>query len=484
MTKNIRELLEDTEKLSKENAFLQKQLRNALESIEGFRSDKIDALVIANEKALKVYTEKTADQPYRILVEKMHEGAVTLNEDGAILFCNFYFANMVGLPLQKVIGTIFENYIGDSTKKRFESLLNKEETFNALKEEVVINASDGRHIPVLMTINAFMLHNNFVLSIILTDLTVQNENQERLKRRTKQLEDKNLELENTNKELAFQIKEKEKRGEELSIAKTDVKELEGLNIHKEKVLATISHDLRSPLAGIIGLADLLKENFETFENSTVKEMLELLYKSSTDELSMLDSLVEWARIKYASEAFSPENIELVQYVKQVFETLKENAAAKNLILHNEIEENINVFADKKMLLSILQNIVSNSIKHTPEGGKITVSARRKDDKIIVEIKDTGIGMSKAIKDKLFTPQMVSLSNARKENKGAGIGLLLVKGFLEKNGGEIWTESIEGEGSSFYFTLPAKEPDNMKIQFQNDQSHLAEDQTNTKSQIQL
>jgi len=410
------ELLEETEKLSKENAVLQKQLRNALESIEGFKSDKIDALVIANEKALKVYTEITADQPYRILVEKMHEGAVTLSEDGTILFCNSYFANMLGLPLQKVIGTIFENYIGDSLKKRFEALLNKEETVNALKEEVIIYASDGRHIPVLMTVNAFMLHNNFVLSIIITDLTIQNENQERLKRRTKQLEDKNRDLENTNKELAFQIKEKEKRGKELSIAKTDVKELEGINIHKEKVLATLSHDLRSPLAGIIGLADLLKENFETFENSTVKEMLELLYKSSTDELNMLDSLVEWARIKYASEAFSPENIELVQYVKKIFETLNENAAAKNLNLHNEIEENITVFADGKMLLSILQNIVSNSIKHTPEGGKITVSGRRNEDKIIVEVKDTGIGMSKSIKDKLFTPQMVSFQMQGKKIK--------------------------------------------------------------------
>ena len=85
MAKKITELLEETEKLNKENAVLQKQLRSALESIDGFKSDKIDALVIANEKALKVYTEKTADQPYRILIEKMHEGAVTLNEDGTIL---------------------------------------------------------------------------------------------------------------------------------------------------------------------------------------------------------------------------------------------------------------------------------------------------------------------------------------------------------------------------------------------------------------
>ena len=89
--------------------------------------------------------------------------------------------------------------------------------------------------------------------------------------------------------------------------------------------------------------------------------------------------------------------------------------------------------------------------------KLQLQRREKSDKIIIQIKDTGIGMSKEIQEKLFTPQMKSLSKARKENKGAGIGLLLVKGFLEKNGGEIWVESIEGEGSSFYFTLPVDKP---------------------------
>ena len=473
MTKNIKELSEANNKLARENQILNNQLKNALASIEGFKTDKTDALVIASEKTLKVYTEKTSDQPYRILIEKMQEGAVTLNEEGIIIYCNSSFANIVDVPLQKVIGTRFEDYIGDPLKKQFELLL-KRDSIRVLKEEVSIHGNSGKVIPVLISVNALSLHDIFVLNIILTDLTTQNENQEKLRRRTKQLEEKNTELENANKELAFQIDEKEKRGAELSIAKTDVKELEGLNIHKEKVLATLSHDLRSPLAGIIGLAELLKENFETFENSTVKEMLELLYKSTTDELSMLDSLVEWARIKYASEAFLPENIELSQYVKKIFEILNENAAAKNLHLNNETEEKLIVFADSKMLLSILQNIISNSIKHTPDGGIITVSSGKKDDKILIEIKDTGIGMSKEVKAKLFSPQMISLSNARKENKGAGIGLLLVKGFLEKNGGEIWAESIEGEGSSFFFTLPAMNSDEMNLKLtdtQNRQNHL-------------
>lgn len=91
------------------------------------------------------------------------------------------------------------------------------------------------------------------------------------------------------------------------------------------------------------------------------------------------------------------------------------------------------------------------------GGNITITSKREEDKIIVEIRDTGIGMSKEMQEKLFIPQMDSLSNARKEHKGAGKGLLLVKGFLEKTGGEIWVESVEGMGSSFYFTLPVDKP---------------------------
>ena len=236
-----------------------------------------------------------------------------------------------------------------------------------------------------------------------------------------------------------------------------VRELEELNTHKESVLAILSHDLRSPLAGIISATDYLQNNFQKMEPADVKEMLTLVHKSSVDELNMLDYLLEWARIKYASEVFSPTKVELTQYVKAVFGMLNESAEVNAINLHNEIEENECVFADVKMLLSVLQNIVSNAIKHSKPGGKITVSAKRNEDKMIVEIKDSGIGMSKEIQDKLFTPQMNILSQARKENKGAGIGLLLVKGFLEKNGGEIWVESVEGVGSSFYFTLPLEQP---------------------------
>ena len=128
---------------------------------------------------------------------------------------------------------------------------------------------------------------------------------------------------------------------------------------------------------------------------------------------MLDYLLEWSGIKYASDAFTPTKIKLSEYVKKVFDTLKDTASINTVNLHHEIVENTNVFADEKMLISILQNIVSNAIKHSQKGGKITVTSKKSERKMIIEIKDIGMGMSKEIQDKLFTPQINSLSIARK-----------------------------------------------------------------------
>lgn len=282
------------------------------------------------------------------------------------------------------------------------------------------------------------------LEVALKEVNYQNA--ERIKR--------SAELAAANLEIFIQSKESAKRDTELTEVTSVAKELEELNVHKESVLATLSHDLRGPLAGIISLSEHLKERFETMEKHKIKETLELLYTASTNELSMLDSLVEWARIKYATEILTPVNIALSSDIKVVFETLKENASEKGLQLLNEVKKDVMVYADEKMLLSILQNILSNAIKSTSSGGKITVSAIKKDNKVITTVTDTGIGMSEEQLDKLFHPQIKELSKEREENKGAGIGLLLVKGFIEKNGGEIWVDSKEEEGSSFHFSLPA------------------------------
>jgi PAS domain S-box-containing protein len=235
-----------------------------------------------------------------------------------------------------------------------------------------------------------------------------------------------------------------------------LQELEDLNTHKESVLSILSHDLRSPLAGIIGMIKYLKSNFDTVEPEEAKEMLTLIHTSANDELKMLDHLVEWARIKYASEAFTPVRLGLFDCVEKVHNTFKDIAASKEIVLYNKVDENATVFADKKMIYSVLQNLVSNALQYSSREGKIIISTNSDMDQVTVEVKDSGNGMSKEIVEKLFTPQLNSLLKARENKKGAGIGLLLVKGFLEKNNGKIWVESTEGAGSSFYFSLPINE----------------------------
>ncbi|MBB1194482.1 hypothetical protein DNC80_12495 [Flavobacterium sp. SOK18b] len=233
------------------------------------------------------------------------------------------------------------------------------------------------------------------------------------------------------------------------------RDVEELSVHKESILFILSHDFRTLLTGVTGTAEYLNKNFDKMDKDATKEMLQLLHITSKQQLNLLDYLVEWARIKYASEAFAPVKIDLYTDVKKVFDALNDSAVANKVHLHNNIKKNINVFADSEMLSSILHSLLNNAIKYSHKDGKIVVRAKTKENLIIIEIKDDGIGITKDIKDKLFTPEITTISNTWKKDKEAGIGLILSKGFVEKNGGKIWVESTEGAGSSFYFTLPAK-----------------------------
>jgi two-component system CheB/CheR fusion protein len=233
--------------------------------------------------------------------------------------------------------------------------------------------------------------------------------------------------------------------------------LEELIAHKESILSVISHDLRSPLSGIISITEYLETELQKMEQSDLISMIGFLHKAAREELDMLDYLVKWARIKYPSDIITLKKNKLAESVDKVFSTLNETAAKNEVTLYSEVDDNTIVFADQKMLLSILGNLISNAIKHSNKGGKVTVMTQRDDNIVSVQIKDNGAGMSKEVLEKLFTPHMKSHSNLNEKKEEVGLGLLLVKGFLDVQGGKIWVESQEGEGSSFYFTLPANKP---------------------------
>ncbi|MBL0341327.1 MAG: PAS domain S-box protein [Bacteroidetes bacterium] len=233
-------------------------------------------------------------------------------------------------------------------------------------------------------------------------------------------------------------------------------DLEELITHKDKILAILSHDLRSPLARMISITDYLRSDFDVIDPAEFKKLLKHLNKSVKEELNMLDYLVEWARIKYASQVFTPTKTDIYDFVLKAIETYQSTASANHVKLENHIKKNTFVYADGKMILSVIQNIIANAIRHSGEGDLVTISSYNSDNDMVVVIKDSGSGMSAETQQKLFTPNLESLASSRNQNQGAGIGMLLTKSFLETNGGKIWFESSEGNGTTFYFSLPLTE----------------------------
>ncbi|HLY71377.1 MAG TPA: helix-turn-helix domain-containing protein [Puia sp.] len=170
--KSASQFLVEIKILNKEKRELRKQLLAAKRTIAAIKSGNIDALVVAHKRSLKIFTEQTADKTYRILVEKMHEGAVNLDRRGIILYCNSYFASLVGLPLQKVIGTRFMNFVSKPTKMIYAHLF-KKGWKEYSQNEIDIITSEGITTSVLMSVNTLSLEDGLVLSIILTNLTLQ-----------------------------------------------------------------------------------------------------------------------------------------------------------------------------------------------------------------------------------------------------------------------------------------------------------------------
>jgi PAS domain S-box-containing protein len=442
--------------LSIENARLWQQLREAEKSFEALKTGNIDALVIRREQALSIYTETTADKPYRLLIEKMHEGAVKLNEDGTILYCNIYFANLVNLSLQKVIGTLFKEYIVDPCQKLINAML-ADRDVDYIKEEIFINASDGKKIPVLMTANASRLDDVYVLGIILTDLTLQIENKERLKRRSRQLEEKNDELESANHELAFQNTEKEKRAAELINTNEELKNLLELNSDKDRFISILAHDLRSPFNSILGFLSLLSENIHSYSIDKIEEYIGMINQSAQSTFDLLEELISWTMSQSGKLTYEPEKLIFTGVCEEVIENLRPIANAKGISLNYYMTEMITVFADIHMLKTILRNLISNAIKFTNYGGKIGIYAKKTTSNITISVSDNGIGLEQEKLNMLFDTSTTFTTRGTRNENGTGLGLILCKEFVERLGSKIWVESKKGEGSTFYFTLLAEKP---------------------------
>jgi PAS domain S-box-containing protein len=283
----------------------------------------------------------------------------------------------------------------------------------------------------------------------------------RLKNVEKELRRKSEDLQGINQLLEERQEEIQMQSEKLALQTENLqevnKELEKLNKTKDKFFSIIAHDLKNPFHAIIGFSDMLRKDFNKMDDNQKINLLELINISSASAYSLLENLLQWARTQTDKIKFTPENINISEIVKSTIDLQKISAEKKNIKLKSHISERNIVYADKNMITTVIRNLVSNAIKFSKPQGTIEISSVAGDKYIDVTVSDNGTGISKENLDKLFRIDSYYSTSGTLGETGTGLGLIICKEFVEKNGGIIKVESEEGKGSSFTFSLPASKP---------------------------
>jgi PAS domain S-box-containing protein len=235
--------------------------------------------------------------------------------------------------------------------------------------------------------------------------------------------------------------------------KSSEKQLRVANVAKDKFFSIIAHDLTNPLNAIMGLAGLLHDEFEYFDNNEKKEVIENLYNATQSTFKLLQNLLEWSKAQIGKLAINPETLNMSTIATENITLLSSMAHSKEIKLKSTIPFNAMVVADSNLITTVVRNLISNSIKFTPKGGDILISSERINGHLEICVKDTGVGIEPENLEKLFSIEKQFRTKGTEGEYGSGLGLMLCKEFIEKNKGKIWAESEIGKGTRVKFTLP-------------------------------
>ena len=245
-----------------------------------------------------------------------------------------------------------------------------------------------------------------------------------------------------------------KLNSELNVRKTDLEkresELREINATKDKLFSIIGHDLRGPIGAFQGLLKMFRDG-----EMNQKEFLGFIPKlrHDIDHISFtLNNLLSWGQSQMNGLITRPSEISVDTLVRENINLLSEIAENKSIKLVSRLSANTTAWSDGDQIDIVIRNLLSNALKFTPENGIVTVEAIEKNDYWEISVRDTGIGIDKETRKKIFKENSAITTYGTNNEKGTGLGLSLCKEMVEKNNGTIWVESIPGKGTSFYFTL--------------------------------
>jgi two-component system NtrC family sensor kinase len=257
--------------------------------------------------------------------------------------------------------------------------------------------------------------------------------------------------------LSFSFWQKQQSNKKLKAQQIIIEERNGqlqeLNESKDTLFSIIGHDLKGPLSAINLLSRLMSNNIDTFTGEERKILFRDLDSSLKNLFKLLENLLEWSRSQIGHLNFKPEIFDIAAILRENRELFEGQAAEKKIDIVYDNSSLLLVNAHVNSVSTVVRNLLSNAIKFTPAGGTITIHAEQTDTHLRVSVTDTGLGISEATVQKLFKVGTHYSTPGTAKEKGTGLGLMLCKDFVEKNGGSIGVESTEGKGSTFYFTVP-------------------------------
>ena len=411
---------------------LRNRLREAEETLDAIRNGEVDSLIVTGPHGDQVFSLKGAEQPYRIFVERMLEGAVTLTGEGTILYCNRRFADMVKDRMERVIGAQIQAFIRAADQAQLDAIfLNPA----GAKVRYMLTARDGTLIPAQLAFCRMPDSEVEAHCLVVTDLTEQEERRE-LASTLEKLQHAQELLQSQNEELV--------RARAAAVAANEA---------KDSFIAALSHELRTPLTPVLMTAAALEAD-ESLPQA-VRAELALLRRNVDLEARLIDDLLDLTRIVRGKIDLQPELVDVHAIFKSSLEICRPEIQEKNIHVTQSLDaRRWHAHVDPVRLQQILWNLIRNAVKFTPKDGRIAIRSEDRDGMLRISIADTGIGIEPEALDRIFSPFEQADRLITRRFGGLGLGLAISRRLAELHGGTITAHS-EGldRGSTFVLAIP-------------------------------
>jgi len=393
---------------------LRTRLAEAEETLRAIRAGEVDALVVSTSDGDRVFTLHGADEPYRIMLEQMSEGAASISADGVLLYANRRLAEMLALPLPNVVGAPLERFVAPEDRDALAKLFTRPQGEARDSGEVTFVTGDGRRIEVRVSATPLPETTGQASTMVATDVTERVRAEEELERR---VHERTADLARANREL-------------------------------ETFAYSVSHDLRAPLRAVDGFSKLVLDEYGEQLDEQGHHYLERVRAGAVRMGNLIDEILQLSRL--SRQRFERTPVDLSAVAREIIAELNDADPDREVVV--DIQDGLHADADLELARLVLQNLLGNAYKFTSktETARVRFGANEQDGVPVYLVADNGAGFDMAHAGELFRP--FHRLHRDSEFPGDGIGLATVARAIRRHDGAIWAQGAVDHGATFHFTL--------------------------------